>query len=238
MPRKKSKAVHEGNDPLLQDTCGSLGWITLEEIRRIMSEALEKSFDNFYRLNTENLKEMRATRQRSASLEQDARQPRLTTEADVKPGTKTRKRTENAAAERVISEDSSFAQVDPDLMCLTSFGDDSTKYLALPCCRDDALIGKGAAVLNPCLSPVKMRTLTAAGGLLPTGTVSTAMRTIVSRSLFSWSLGDQETYQPDKQPACPLLLVKGYLNKVNANSGVRSWSDGSRGSSMFGTRRT
>ena len=35
--------------------------------------------------------------------------------------------------------DCSANQVDPDPMCLTSFGDDSTGPPALPCSRDDAL---------------------------------------------------------------------------------------------------
>ena len=44
--------------------------------------------------------------------------------------------------------------------------------------RDYARVDKGAAAPKPCLSPMKMRTLTAAGGLLPTGTTSTATKTI------------------------------------------------------------
>ena len=39
MPRKKSKAIPEGNDLVLQDTSGLLSGLTLEEIRRMMSEA-------------------------------------------------------------------------------------------------------------------------------------------------------------------------------------------------------
>ena len=99
-------------------------------------------------------------------------------EADVKPDTKTRKRTEDAAADRAKHGDSSSAKkADPDPMCLTSFGDDCTEPPALPY-RDDAIVDKGAAAPKPCLSPVEMRTLTAAGGLLPAGTASTATRTI------------------------------------------------------------
>ena len=63
-------------------------------------------------------------------------------------------------------------------MYLTSFGDDSTEPPALPCCRDDALVDKGAKASKPCLSPVEMRTLTAVGDLLPARTASTATRTI------------------------------------------------------------
>ena len=106
-------------------------------------------------------------------------------EADVKSDTKTHKRTEDAAADRAKHGDkSSSARVDPDPMCLTSFGDDSTEPPALPC-MDDAMIDKGAEAPKPRLSPVEMHTLTAAGGLLPTGTASTARRTVFPRSLFS-----------------------------------------------------
>ena len=94
-------------------------------------------------------------------------------EADIKSDTKPRKHTKDAAADRVISGDNSFAQVDPDQMCLTSFGDDSTEPLALPR-RDDALVDKGVAAPKPCFSSVEIRTLTATGGLLPAGTASSA----------------------------------------------------------------
>ena len=56
-------------------------------------------------------------------------------EADLPTDTKTHKRMKNVAAERVISGDNSFAQVDTDPMCPTSFGDDSTGPPALPCIR-------------------------------------------------------------------------------------------------------
>ena len=83
------------------------------------------------------MKKTREPIQRSASLEQNAQQPRLAMEADVTKDTKTRKRTEGAAAaERVISRDNSSTEVDPDPICLTSFGDDSTGLPALPCLRD------------------------------------------------------------------------------------------------------
>ena len=71
--------------------------------------------------------EMRATEQRSASLEQDVRQPRLAMEADITTDIKTRKRTEGAtAAERVSSRDNCSAKVDPDSICLASFGENYT----------------------------------------------------------------------------------------------------------------
>ena len=58
----------------------------------------------------------------------------------------------------------------------TSYGDDYTGPPALPCSRDDALAGNGAAAPKSCLSPLEGRTPTAAGDLLPTGKVSTTTR--------------------------------------------------------------
>ena len=101
---------------------------------------------------------MKETRQRSASPEQHARQPRLPMEADVTSDTKTRNRMKDVEARRVISGDNSSAEVDPDPICLTSFGDDFTGPLGVPCLRDDALVDNGAAATKPCLSPAEIRT--------------------------------------------------------------------------------
>ena len=115
---------------------------------------------------------MRATRQYLACVEQDARQPRLATEADVPTYTK--------------HGDGCFAdKVDPDLMCLTSFGDDSTEPPTFLPCRDDAMVDRDTVAPKPCLSPVEMRTSTAAGSLLHAGTALTAIMTIFSRPLSS-----------------------------------------------------
>ena len=131
-------------------------------------------------------KKMRKTRQRSAGLEHDARQPRLATEADVPTDTKTIKCAEDATADQAKDGDSCSAKrVDPGLTSLTSFGKIAEPTLAPEKCTSDALVDKSAAVPKACLSPVEIRTLTATGGLLPTGTASTAMRIIVSRPLFS-----------------------------------------------------
>ena len=43
--------------------------------------------------------------------------------------------------------------------------------------RDDVLVENGAAAPKPCISPLEMRTTTAAGGLLPIGKISTATGT-------------------------------------------------------------
>ena len=145
-------------------------------------------------------------------------------EAEVKSDTKTRKRMEDVAADRVISRDSSSVHVDPDPTCLISFGDDSIGPPAFLCSRHDALVDKGAAAPKPRLSPMKMRTLTAVGGLLPSSTAYTAMRTIFLRPLFPWSFGEikKRTSRTNNQLAPPLQM-EGYSNEIKANSGVRSW---------------
>ena len=152
MPRKKSKAVPEGNGPDSQDTSRSSGRI--KEIRRLMFEALDKCFDNFYVLKSENPKEIRATDQRLAGLEHDAWQPRLAAEADAPTDKKARNRAEDAAVDQAKHGDSCSAKrVDAGPpMCLTSFGDDSTEPPALPCCRNDAMVVKDAATPKPSLS--------------------------------------------------------------------------------------
>ena len=96
MLRKKSKAVPEGNDPVPQDAYVMLDRITVVELRRVMSEVLAKAFDKHFGQTPENPEEMRTTDQRSASLVQDARQPRFAVEPDVTADKKTRKRMEGA----------------------------------------------------------------------------------------------------------------------------------------------
>ena len=102
-------------------------------------------------------------------------------ETDVTPDNKRRKRIEDAAVDRVMSGDNSSAQVYYDPMCPNSFGDNSTEPPALPCCRDDALVDKGAETPKTGLSPVEARTQTATGSLLPAGT---APRSFVGRFSF------------------------------------------------------
>ena len=98
---------------------------------------------------TLDLKELRHSLVRR-DQRRDTRHPHVVMETDVRTETKTRKRTEDVAAEeRLISWDNSFTQVDTDPICLTSFGDDSTRPSALPCLRDDALVDEGAAARKP-----------------------------------------------------------------------------------------
>ena len=121
---------------------------------------------------------MRATNQREADLEQDARQPRLAMEADGPADTKTREHTEGAAtAVQAMYWDSfSSCWVEPGpKINSTSVGmmDESP---ALPC-KDDVLVKNGDALPKSCLSSLEMHSPSAAGGLLPAGDTSTATRT-------------------------------------------------------------
>ena len=72
----------------------------------------------------------------------------------MQANTKTRERTEGAAETvQAMHGDSCFPnRVDPDSMCSTSFGDDSTRPPALPCSWEDALVDNGAAAPKSCLT--------------------------------------------------------------------------------------
>ena len=90
-------------------------------------------------------------------------------EADVAPDTKTRERTKDVAADRVMNGDSSSTSA-------ASFGIKAEP--AVLSWRDDALVVKGAEAPKPCLPPGEMGTLTASGGPLPAGTASTVIMII------------------------------------------------------------
>ena len=163
MPQKKNKAVPDCNGLVpYHDEFGS-DQLTMADLYRIIKERFDRSDKQFDEL-AENI---RVTNQRLAGLEHEARQPRLAKETDVEPDTKTRKRTENAAAHRAKHGNrSSSARVDHDLMRLTSLADDSTEPPAPEKSIGNTLVDEGAEVPKPCLSPVEMRTPTAAGGLI------------------------------------------------------------------------
>ena len=57
-----------------------------------------------------------------------------------------------------------------------SFGDDCTEPPEPPCSGENTLVDNRAAAPKSCLPCLKMRTTTAAGGLLPTGETSTASK--------------------------------------------------------------
>ena len=148
MPRNWSKTVPEGNGPVPQPEFGP-DQPTLADIHRLFEERLDRQLNRMKNHFDELTKNIIETRQRSASIEQYAREPRLATKTDVPTDIKTRKRMEDVAAERMKSGDSSYVEVHPDPMCLTCFGDDSTGSPALPCLRDDALVGNGVAASEP-----------------------------------------------------------------------------------------
>ena len=87
MPRNWSEAVPEGNDPVPhQEEFGS-DQPTPADVYRMIEELFDKPDRKLDEL-TENLK---SVNQRVASLEQDARQPRLAMKADVQAGPKARR---------------------------------------------------------------------------------------------------------------------------------------------------
>ena len=109
--------------------------------------------------------DMRGTKLRLTDIEQDARQPRFVMEVDVPSDTKTRERTEGAAATfQAKHGDSCCAKrIQAGLTSSTSFGDDFTGPPDLPRSWDDALVDNDPAAPKSCLSPLEMRTPTAAG---------------------------------------------------------------------------
>ena len=110
MPRKESVAVPEGNRPIPLNTYVLPG-ITVEDFRRVWWKVWKEICEENGLKKPENPKEMRATDQREASQEQDARQLRLTMKVDWTANTKTRERTENAAtAVQAMHGDSCTAQ--------------------------------------------------------------------------------------------------------------------------------
>ena len=92
--------------------------------------------------------------------------------------------------------------------------------------RDDALIDKGTAAPNLCLSSVEYRTLTASNGLLAASTTSTAARHL-SPAAFVKLLPDLKyEFWDDINPIRHIqhfLEDEGLRNENKANSGVRSW---------------
>ena len=100
------------------------------------------------------MKMTRGISQREASLEHDARQPRLAMEADGPANTKTRERTEGVATVvQAMRGDSCTAdRVDPDPMCSTSSGGDCTGPPAPSCSGENALIDNRAAAPKSYLS--------------------------------------------------------------------------------------
>ena len=129
--------------------------------------------------------ETRVMDEHVTSLEHGARQPRLAMEADWHENTKTQERTEGATtAVQAMRGDSCTTEkkVQDGPKTSITFGVEA-KPPDLPC-RYDVLVEGGDAAPRSCLPSLEMRSPTAAGGLLPTGEASTAMRTTFSEPLL------------------------------------------------------
>ena len=136
------------------------------------------------------------TEQRSADLEQDARQQRFAMEVDVPSTIVTRNHTEDVAEDQAKHGDTcsaKMAQAGP--ASSTSFGVNFTGPPALPFSRDDALVGNSAAAPKWCISPSDIRTPTATGGLLPTGKASTTTRINYYQSLLRFCVIEETNYE-------------------------------------------
>ena len=172
--------------------------------------------------------------QRLASLEQNARQPRLIMEADMPADKKTRERTERVTtavqAKHRDSCSEKRAQAGPT--CSIIFGVQAEPP-ALPC-RDDVLFENGAVAPKLCILLLEMRTPTAAGGLLPTDNSSTATRTTFHQ-LPLWFCPTEEINLKTSIQCDAYYTSLGWINnqqvpfwprvtehKIGAKSGVRS----------------
>ncbi|CAN0437726.1 unnamed protein product, partial [Ascophyllum nodosum] len=124
MPRKWSKAVPEGNCPVPHQDEFRPDQRTMADLYRMIKERFDQSSKNLDRMDSQfnqsdrcldrmksHIDEQdgkldklmdvtRETRQCLTGLEQEAWQSRPATESDVKPDTETRKRAEDAAADR------------------------------------------------------------------------------------------------------------------------------------------
>ena len=143
--------------------------------------------------------------QRVARFEQDARQPRLAMEADEPADMKTRERTEGAVkAVRAKHGDSCTAQrVQDGPKTPISFGV-KAEPPALPC--RDVVFKNGAVAPKSWLSPLEMRTTSAAGGLLSTGKTSTATKTTYNQPpLWLYSTGKTNSKKTNLRTPIPFV---------------------------------
>ena len=177
MPRKESVAVPEGNGPIPQNSYVLPG-TNAEDFRRVWRKVWNEVFEENGLNKPKRLKEMRATDQRVASLERDARQPRFAMGADGQANTKTRERTEGeaTAVEAMHGDSCSVTRVEPGPKTNSICFGVMAEHPDLPF-RDDVLVENGAASPKSCLPSLEMRTTTAAGGLLSAGKTSTATKT-------------------------------------------------------------
>ena len=161
------------------------------EIKSLLKQQ-EKKLDRFHDDVT------RLFDQLAVHLEQDARQARLAMEADGPANSKTRERTESAAtAVQAMHGDSCTAQkVQDGPNTSISFGV-KAEPPALPC-RDDVVVESGDTAPKSCLPSLKIRTTTAAGGLVPTGKISTATETTSNEPLLRFYAAEEITPKEKK----------------------------------------
>ena len=173
MLRKEIEAVPEGNGPVHQEEELGSGQPAPVDVFQRIDEIRDRGLD----------KMMRYLKQHSASLEQDAWQPRLAMETDGHANTKTRERTEGAATTVQSMRGDSFSarRVEPGLNTSSiSFGV-KAEPPTLPC-RDDVVVESGDAAPKSCLPSLEMRSSTVAGGLVPTDGASKATETNFNQS--------------------------------------------------------
>ena len=162
------------------------------------------------------LDERRRIDQCLTSLEQDARQPRLTKEANGPADTKNRERTEGVATvvQAMHGDSLSANQVDPGPKTTsTSFGVKAEPLALL--CREDVLVENGAAAPKSCLSPLEILSPIAAGGLLPAGETSTATKITFDHPTF-WFCLTEDTNLKTSILYVSYLSSFGWINNQQA----------------------
>ena len=181
MLRKASEAVPEGNDPVPQKEELGSGQPMMEDVYRMMKEALDRWDKKLNKISDKMEEQTEVLKNRLTRLEHGARQPRLAMETDGQASTKTRERTEGAATAVQAMRGDCFSarrvETGPTTNS-TSFGV-KAEPPALPC-RDDVVVESGPAASESCLLSMEMRLSTAAGGLVPTGEASTASETTLN----------------------------------------------------------
>ena len=110
-------------------------------------------------------------------------------------------------------------------MSLTSFGMIAEPLLKAPGkCIGDALVNKDSKVLQSYFPPVEVRILSSvAGGLMPAGTASTSMMTVIfPPPLFRGASVERARRESTGQNSTRLLslLKEGHINEIKANSAV------------------
>ena len=152
----------------------------------------------------DKLKElMRRLEQHLICQKHNARQPRLAMEeTDGHANTKTRERTEGAAAavQAMRGDGFSARRVEPGPNTnSTSFGV-KAEPTALPC-MDDVVVESGDAAPKSCPPSLKMRSSTAPGGLVPTSEASTATETNFNQPpLLFHSTEETDSEASSKEP--------------------------------------